>query len=388
MYNFFIKPIHLLNIKNHHKCPCCKTIKTLKFIEKYELEQSSSTSITNKKTKFTHLPYYCDNCGHIWNTTPPTEAQLKDYYQDQLMHVAEDYDVKKRVGFINETLGPLEGIRLLDFGSNSSSFFHKTLVDNGVLTKTYDVSDSDNIDGIFDVITCYFVLEHIVNLEKVISLFRSLSHKNTILIIEVPAAEIYADYFEVVCCEHQQHFQQKSLEVLMAFHGFHQLKSDFKKCSRNYGFVASFGYTGTKIPLNNKTHTDTRQNYLAARNAQINYNENYPFNFCEKNSIDQFSNIIIWGVNAYFDDLMIAKVLKDCRIIALDINDKKSKNLGHEIEFYIPEIFFDNLSNLMLDNLQNIDKTCVVITACLHTKSILPRLKMFKNIFIYNPINA
>ena len=33
--NFFIKPIHLLNIKNHHKCPCCNTIKTLKFIKKF-----------------------------------------------------------------------------------------------------------------------------------------------------------------------------------------------------------------------------------------------------------------------------------------------------------------------------------------------------------------
>jgi hypothetical protein len=238
------------------------------------------------------------------------------------------------------------------------------------------------------VITCYFVLEHIVNLEKVISLFKSLSHKNTILIIEVPATEIYGDYFEVVCCEHQQHFQQKSLEVLMAFHGFHQLKFDFKKCSRNYGFVASFRYTGTKISLNNKTHTDTRQNYVAARNAQINYIKNYPFNFCEKNSIHRFSNIIIWGVNAYFEDLMIAKVFKDCRIIALDINDKKSNNLGHDIEFYAPKIFFENLSNLMLNNPQNIDRTCVVITACLHTKSILPRLKFFKHIFIYNPIDG
>ena len=47
----------------------------------------------------------------------------------------------------------------------------------------------------------------------------------------------------------------------MAFHGFHQLKFDFKKCSRNYGFVASFRYTGAKIPLNNKTsYTFERQN--------------------------------------------------------------------------------------------------------------------------------
>ena len=83
---------------------------------------------------------------------------------------------------------------------------------------------------------------------------------------------------------------------------------------------------------------------------------------------------------------MTAKIFKDYRIIALDINYKKSNNVGNDIEFYTPEIFFDNLSNLMLDNLQNSDSTCEVITACLHTKSILPRLKMFKNIFIYDPI--
>jgi hypothetical protein len=302
------------------------------------------------------------------------------------MHVAEDYDVEKRINWINETIGLLEGISLLDFGSNSTSLFHNTLVDNGVFLQSCDVTDSEEIDNEFDVITCYFVLEHIVNLEKVISLFKSLSHKNTILIIEVPGAEIYGDYFEVVCAEHQQHFQLRSLEVLMAFHGFHKLKFDFKKCSRNYGFVASFEYTEKKIALNHKTHIDTRQNYLAARNAQINYKKYYPLNFCEKNSIHRFSNTIIWGVNTYFEDLMTAKIFKDCRIIALDINDKKSNNVGNDIEFYTPEIFFDNLSNLMLDNLQNSDSTCVVITACLHTKSILPRLKMFKNIFIYDPI--
>ena len=110
-------------MKNHYKCPCCKAKKTFKFIETFDLEQSSTTSITNKKTKFTHLPYYCDNCGHIWNTKPPTETQLKDYYQDQVMHVAEDYDVEKRMNWINETVGSLKGIKLLDFGSNSSSFF-------------------------------------------------------------------------------------------------------------------------------------------------------------------------------------------------------------------------------------------------------------------------
>ena len=49
--------------------------------------------------------------------------------------------------------------------------------------------------------------------------------------------------------------------------------------------------------------------------------------FSEKNSLHRFSNAIIWGVNAYFEDLMIAKVFKDCRIIALDINDKKSNKI-------------------------------------------------------------
>jgi len=39
------------------------------------------------------------------------------------MHVAEDYDVEKRMNWINETVGSLKGIKLLDFGSNSSSFF-------------------------------------------------------------------------------------------------------------------------------------------------------------------------------------------------------------------------------------------------------------------------
>ena len=368
-------------------CPCCKNKKTLKFIEIYELQQSPNTSRTNKSSKFTHLPYYCDICGHIWNTKPPSAIKLKDHYQDQLPHVAEDYDIEKRMSWIHETIIPLEGKTLLDFGSNGRGIFHKTLEDKGVSLQSYDMGlDTLRIVGDFDVITCYFVLEHIVDLDEVILIFKSFSHKNTILIIEVPGSEIYGNNFEIVTGEHQQHFQQKSLEVIMAYHGYLQLRVDWEKCSRSYGFVASFEYTGKQILINDKTHIDTRQNYLDARNAQINYKKNYPLQFIANNRLHRFSTIIIWGVNAYYEDLMLNNSFKDCRIIALDINDKKSNHLGDDVEFYDPEIFLNNLPDLMFGKHQDRDAATVVITACLHTKSILPRLTMFKDIFIYDPI--
>ena len=126
------------------KCPCCFNKVVIPICEKYTMKSSIWTSNTSKSTKFIHQPYYFNNCGHIFNKFQPSQKELAKYYNDQVLHIAEDYNVNNRLEIINMFSSKIESKNLMDFGGNSKVSFHQFLEKEGWKVDIVDINDAIN----------------------------------------------------------------------------------------------------------------------------------------------------------------------------------------------------------------------------------------------------
>lgn len=58
-------------MKNDLICPCCKSANVVDVIEPYTLTSSAYNSKSGESETFIHAPHYCNECGHIFNASPP-----------------------------------------------------------------------------------------------------------------------------------------------------------------------------------------------------------------------------------------------------------------------------------------------------------------------------
>jgi hypothetical protein len=345
------------------------------------------TSKSKSSVEFAFNPNFCDTCGHIFNANPPSLRFLTDYYRDQVGHIAEDFDCTVRVNLLNETISKIQGCQLLDFGSNNRRDFHSTLEKCGFIVTTYDLAlDTERILGKYDAITCYFVLEHIVDLVTVFTQFSLASHIGTKLIVEVPGVEIYDKNYSGLLYEHQQHFQIASLDFLCSRFGFKKLNTSWKSCSRQFGFVSTFSFVGISDVETRFDFEDTRLKYHKGRCLQLAGESHYPVIFIRDNGISEFSTIFFWGINTNYEILMRYMNFTGNNLYAIDINRDKSSYLENCVEFLHPDDFFEKFKCLFSDVGDNIGDVCLVVTASEHRSSIIPQLEFFKGcVFIYEP---
>ena len=368
------------------KCPCCCSQYLSPVIDAYSINSSSWSSSSKSTVEFRHHPHFCETCGHIFNTKKPSNKQLIKYYNDQINHVAEDYDVQKRLNLIKSTTDSFYGKRLLDFGGNTKQSFHQKLEELSCEVEIAD-SSNDKIKAPFDLITSYFVFEHLVDLDNTLALFRDIIKKNGIIIIEVPDTNLYKNDYSGLMYEHQQHFQLSSLIALFLRFGFSFISSSQEDCSRNFGFVAVFKKTSTKILNEVDVNKDVVNFYKIARKQQIAQSE-YPKKFFFRDDI--FLNkkgIIFWGVNANLDEIINSVTLNLKHKIAIDLNADKQKYLDDDFEFFTPDIFFKGLNNILLCKQLVIDDLLFIITATEHYKAIKKEISLITNQYLlYDPI--
>ncbi len=364
------------------KCPCCYNKVIVSISEKYTLQSSKWTSNSSRSTKFFHEPYYCKNCGHIFNKLLPSQQELNQYYSDQVPHITEDYNVDKRLDIIKK-FSRKKGLKnLIDFGGNSKVSFHNFLDKDGWEVDIVDVNDSINLKK-RNIITSYFVLEHLTKLDETINLFYELLTDDGNIIIEVPNSVLYDIDQSGLLYEHQQHFQPSSLEKLFVRHGFKQCYVSHDKCSRDFGFLSIFEKSKSKVTFSEVNH-NVYKNFQIGRKKQIALGE-YP-----KLYFDKISNntkvIVFWGINAYLDQIFSSIDLTSFKIITIDINPIKKSFVTPKFDFYTPDDFFINFSKIQGDEI-NIDEICFVITATEHYNTIKNQLtSITDNIYIFDPI--
>lgn len=97
-------------------CPCCYNRSKYQVVDTYEISSSRWTSSTCKQTAFFHSPRFCDKCGHIFNSTPPSAQHLYAYYKAKVPMAAEAYNTAKRISVIEGSGAGSRKKQLLDFG--------------------------------------------------------------------------------------------------------------------------------------------------------------------------------------------------------------------------------------------------------------------------------
>ena len=385
-----MKVINLKNGNEIFNCPCCKS-HGKKYVQPYVL---SSLSINKSKYlyKFFHYPLFCEECGHIWNKTQPLKYELENYYKDQLPNIIEDYDTEKRINLIiskinKKNLKKQNKIHILDYGSNNKLDFHKIIEEKGLNLSMLDVGSTKSYkNNFFDIITCYFMLEHSLDPELVFKFFNLKIKPNGLLFVEVPDSTKYHKDFSGLMFEHQQHFQPHSLDCLAKRYGFSRVSTSKTNCSRPFGFISIF-----KKSLSNKNNLqiiNTKHLFEIGRNQQIkidNFFENFSKDICSIIKLQNEVKIYIWGINDNY--LLIRKNLdkhfgrQKPALIAIDINPLKKSYTFKDDQFLLSDE-----ANQVLEKNNN-PKNCLIITASSHWEKILSNIIFKGKIFVVNPFD-
>ncbi|MEY2963463.1 MAG: hypothetical protein RL754_724 [Bacteroidota bacterium] len=223
----------------------------------------SGTTITKERTVVDHQcsgelfdVSFCVDCTHRFTNPRPTAEEIGPYYNspDYISHTDDSstffgkvYQFLRNVnlswkhGYVKRfvTSGTL-----LDYGCGTGSFMaymkEKGYGVRGVelndgarekASKHGDVSESiSGIEGTFDVITMWHVLEHIYDLNGLLESFSErLNNEGTLVVAvpnpESPDAEMYGDFWAAWDIPiHVHHFSKQSMERLMKDHGFELVK--------------------------------------------------------------------------------------------------------------------------------------------------------------------
>lgn len=190
----------------------------------------------------------CDNCGFIYTNPRPNENELGKYYKsseydshktkssslkDFLYNKVRDYSTKKKLDYITSIS---KGRRLLDVGCGAGFFINYCnkrnwsvegmepnlesipLISKGI---TIHSTFSTIKENSFDIITLWHSLEHIPQLDEVLSTVKKALKNDGKIIIAVPNinsldAKLYNEHWAALDVpRHLYHFTQSSLAHLL-----------------------------------------------------------------------------------------------------------------------------------------------------------------------------
>jgi SAM-dependent methyltransferase len=186
----------------------------------------------------------CLQCGFVYVPNSPTDATLETYYNDTYPAGAfskPTYHAATRIRVIESYAG--KGARLVDIGSSREEEFHVKLKEVGIEVLRMDIkghamTDTDSIDAIekgsADVVTHYFVLEHVPHIREFLANCRAILKDEGIMVIEVPNIRSYEDaWLGILPHEHVNHWSPGCLARVVSECGFQVLESGQGICSRN-----------------------------------------------------------------------------------------------------------------------------------------------------------
>lgn len=201
----------------------------------------------------------CQNC-HLKATSPqPQDQELGRYYAskeyishsdtkkgliNKLYHLARRYMLEKKHDVVTRAIRRDMG-RLLDVGAGTGHFAHYMSEYHWDVTALEPDENARKVgaeklemeihplevlgelkEDSFDVITLWHVLEHVQDIGGYISHFRSLLHKDGVLIIAVPnhtsrdANQYKTKWAAYDVPRHLWHFSPASMEKILTKHGF------------------------------------------------------------------------------------------------------------------------------------------------------------------------
>jgi SAM-dependent methyltransferase len=356
------------------QCDCCENTE-LEEVWRYEKEART------KQHTFTWQVrnVICKRCGFAFVSPVPTEGSLKDYYGDSYEYfrgIELDYSIEKRIGLIVRYLRGNHDARYVEVGGNENTRFLSELSRHVGSITSVELnlscrSDHKSLEalkeGCADIISAYFVLEHMPDPKHFFHLCARRLRRDGILIIEVPDLSIYPfNPAGLALWEHTSHFSARSLSCLAQSQGFSLLEVSHQDCSRPFGFAAVFSNTGKIIAAD--LGVSDYQNASYCMREGIKKIEEHRRNLMRiREKIDAIAknsgSAVIWAANKVCLELLEGYELPPAAVI-VDSNPQK-KNYLAPLEVRQPKEAFADIRNAGL----------LVINTKLHAREILGFIK-------------
>ncbi|HJM16241.1 MAG TPA: class I SAM-dependent methyltransferase [Flavobacteriales bacterium] len=247
----------MIEIKN---CPVCNKSNFSKHLESKDFSVSKESFVVVS----------CDTCDFHFTNPRPSDENLGKYYisDHYISHnntrrtlFEKIYQLVRRIA-INGKFRLISTFfrsgRILDVGCGTGDFLNKCKSKNwetkgvepseiarnqAINNHKLDVEESTDlskIEGEFDIITMWHVLEHVPSLNETLVQFNQLLSKKGKIIIAVPNLESYdAKYYKEYWAAydlpiHLYHFSKKSICTLFEKHGFSLRKTKGMKFDSFY----------------------------------------------------------------------------------------------------------------------------------------------------------
>lgn len=227
-------------------CDCCGSSK-LETIWEYQYKSKTR----NNLFLWSVNNVVCQNCGFAFVSPVPTDESIEAYYKDAFRIASDqqiDYSIAKRLKIIKKHQNRLDGKSYLEVGSNNCPEFIEAVsaifdsVETVELNRDCDSSyrHTDEIpNGSIDMITSYFVLEHVPKPKAFLSSCHRVLKQNGIAIVEIPNLYMYPkDPAGLFLYEHVNHFSPNSFSILADSCGFETIEISQLNCSRPFGFTS------------------------------------------------------------------------------------------------------------------------------------------------------
>jgi len=247
----------MIEIKN---CPVCNKSNFSKHLESKDFSVSKESFVVVS----------CDTCDFHFTNPRPSDENLGKYYisDHYISHnntrrtlFEKIYQLVRRIA-INGKFRLISTFfrsgRILDVGCGTGDFLNKCKSKNwetkgvepseiarnqAINNHKLDVEESTDLsklEGEFDIITMWHVLEHVPSLNETLVQFNQLLSKKGKIIIAVPNLESYdAKYYKEYWAAydlpiHLYHFSKKSICTLFEKHGFSLRKTKGMKFDSFY----------------------------------------------------------------------------------------------------------------------------------------------------------
>lgn len=241
-------PISTSQTIRYDKCPACHGTKI------HEVLICKDYTVSKEDFSVWH----CDTCSLRFTQDVATEEKIGPYYQSEeyishsntskglinrVYQWVRNYTIKKKVSLIQKQSGKSTG-SILDVGCGTGEFLagmksagwavQGLEPDEGARTQASSITgtsvgepdDLFSLSQKYDVITMWHVLEHVHRLHEYLDRFQELLAEGGVILIAVPNytstdATHYQEHWAAYDVpRHLYHFSPKSIDHLMAGHGF------------------------------------------------------------------------------------------------------------------------------------------------------------------------